>query len=242
MTRRSEHDEHHDDIGAYLLGAMPPLEMQVLERHIMGCPSCRDALEYLRPAVDDLARSVEQFEAPPSLRASVLAIVKAKAEPGVASEAAARRAVPARRWWRPHFAPRLRPAMGWVSAAFIIAAGGVAGWGLARGTEEEARTIQAKVELSRGSGDLVVSGDGESGAILKVRGLPPNRPGETYQVWVKRGGEVIPSSLFRVYREDGTGAAAIPGKLEDDDAVFVTREPDGGARQPTEAPIISADL
>ena len=50
-----------------------------------------------------------------------------------------------------------------------------------------------------------------------------------------------PSSLF-VSRRDGTAEAAVPGPLDDADAVLVTREPRGGSRHPTSPPLLSADL
>ena len=71
--------------------------------------------------------------------------------------------------------------------------------------------------------------------------MPANRPGEAYQVWLQRGGGVVPSSLFHVYSRDGRGAAAIPESLEGVKAVLVTRERAGGAARPSEAPVIRVD-
>jgi hypothetical protein len=45
-----------------------------------------------------------------------------------------------------------------------------------------------------------------------------------------------------VLGDDGTAEAAVPGPLEGADAVLVTREPRGGSRRPTSAPILEAAL
>ena len=41
---------------------------------------------------------------------------------------------------------------------------------------------------------------------------------------------------------DGTAEAAVPGPLDDADAVLVTREPRGGSQHPTSLPLLRADL
>jgi hypothetical protein len=49
---------------------------------------------------------------------------------------------------------------------------------------------------------------------------------------------MIPATVFAV-RGDGSAEAAIVDDLGDTDEVLVTREHDGGARKPTEQPIVS---
>ena len=75
----SEHMRHAEDVGAYLLGALPELEERAFERHVMACAECRDEIERLRPAAELLPRSVEQFEPPPGLRRSLMSTVEAEA-------------------------------------------------------------------------------------------------------------------------------------------------------------------
>jgi hypothetical protein len=41
-------------------------------------------------------------------------------------------------------------------------------------------------------------------------------------------------------REDGSAEVAVPGSLEDVEAVLVTDEPQGGATVPSRAPVITA--
>jgi Anti-sigma-K factor rskA len=117
------------------------------------------------------------------------------------------------------------------------------GWGVTQLTSngDSTRTVAAQVDRTRipeGSASLVIP-HGDKSAILRVNGLPEPVGNQVYEVWLKHGEEVIPVSLFNVTR-DGGGAAAVPFDLHQGDQVMVTREKPGGARAPTEAPVISA--
>lgn len=253
-----EHDDrHHESVGAYLLGALPELEHQAFERHVMGCADCRSEIERLRLAVDALPRSVTPLSAPPGLRRTLMAEVAgdlARAENGAtessqgASGARAGLASRLRRWVTPAFR-RARPVTAWASAAFLLAAGIFVGYGATGLLDSDTgtdRTYAAAFDRSRlvdGSGSLTVPEDSDR-AVLSVHGMPalPSRQkDEIYQLWVVQGNEVIPSSLLTVGR-DGNGSAAVPAGVEDADAVWVTREQIGGARAPTENPVMRIAL
>ena len=224
----NDREHHNDDVGAYLLGALPDLDAEVFERHVMGCAACRDEVERLRPAADALPRAVPQLAPPPGLKASLMREVR-----GPQAERAATR----RRPWR------LRPAMAWVSAAVIVLAGALAGYGGSRLLEEDegARTLAATVDRSRvpdASASLIVPEDGEV-AVLSVHGLRQTAGDQVYVVWAQRGTELIFESSFNV-RPDGSGKAAIEG-IEDLDRVMVTRERSSGVAAPGEDPILTVD-
>src|SRR5918997_5717089 len=74
-----DHAEYREEIGAYLLGALTDLERQAFERHLAGCPECRDEVERLQPAAASLPRSVEQVEPPPGLKTSLMDVVEREA-------------------------------------------------------------------------------------------------------------------------------------------------------------------
>jgi anti-sigma-K factor RskA len=231
-----DHAEYREEIGAYLLGAQTDLERQAFERHVAGCAECRDELERLRPAADALPRSVEQVEPPPGLKTSLMEVVESEAR-----ERSGGPATPRRRIRLPSLAG-FRPAL--VAAA--LALGLVAGFGVAQlgGEEEDTRTVAATVDGERlpvASGNLRIQGDGEDGAILTVHGMPPAGDERVYQAWVQRDGEVVPQPTFEV-RADGGGEAAVPDNLSDAEAILVTREPRGGARAPSEQPLIRVPL
>jgi hypothetical protein len=58
---------------------------------------------------------------------------------------------------------------------------------------------------------------------------------------VQRDGTVVPHPTFEV-GEDGGGAVAVTDDLSDAEAVLVTREARGGARAPTEPPVLRVPL
>jgi Anti-sigma-K factor rskA/Putative zinc-finger len=233
-----DHAEYRGEIGAYLLGALTDLERQAFERHVAGCAECRDELERLRPAADALPRSVEQVEPPPGLKTSLMAVVESEAR-GRPGAPAARRREPRR--LRLTSLAGFRPAL--VAAALVL--GLLAGFGAAQlGGGDDARTVAATVDQGRlpgASGSLRVQGDGEDGAILTVHGMPPAGGERVYQAWVERDGEVVPQPTFEV-GADGAGAVAVPDDLARAEAILVTREARGGARAPSEAPLIRVPL
>jgi hypothetical protein len=233
MTGR-DHERYHDDAGAYLLGALGEPEVEAFERHMAGCADCRDEVERLRPAATALPRSVEQVEPPPTLKASLMDVVEREA----GEAPAARRP---RRWPRLRGLALARPAL----AAAALALGLLAGFGVAQLADDEGpRTVTATVDESRiplASGRLQIPDGGEDGAILRVQGMPSLEPDRVYQAWVQRDGTVAPQPTFEV-GQDGGGAVAIPEDVSDAEAILVTREPRGGARAPSERPILSVPL
>lgn len=251
------HDRFVDAAGAYLLGALPELEEQAYERHVMACADCRDEAERLRPAVEALPRSVTPLNPPESLGRKLMQTVAAEVEEARAESPATPREGRLERALRTLRAgtSRARPAVAWASAAFLLAVGIGAGY-VVRGVDEpDERSIAAIVDrnhLAEGSGSLRVRED-EDSALLSVHGLPELPPEEAsqsgsndddvYQTWIVRGNgdEVIPSSLFSV-GSDGSGFATIPEGVEDADAIWVTREPAGGARAPSDPPVMRVNL
>jgi hypothetical protein len=71
--------------------------------------------------------------------------------------------------------------------------------------------------------------------------MPSAGRGRVYQAWVQRQGEVVRQPTFETGR-DGAGAVALPGDLSDAEAVLVTRERRGGARAPSEDPVLRVRL
>ena len=227
------HSEQAENLGAYALGALPELEAQVFERHLMGCEECQEELLRLTEAVEALPRSVPPHEPPAALKESLMDVVNAEAAP----------ARTRRRFSLPSF-PRLRPAVAWVAAACLIAVG--VGFGLSELGQDEGgtETLSASVDTQRvgdASATLSVPEDDSDAAVLHVEGMPQAGPGRVYQVWVARDETIEPSSLFDV-NADGDGAAAIPQSLDDASAVMVTRERRGGAQHPTEMPVLRVEV
>lgn len=232
-----------DDLAAYSLGALESAEAATLERHLADCGGCAARLRWLAPAVALLPAAVEQQTPPERLRESLMATVRAEAALSVAAPgpqaAVARR--PRESWWAGLRTLMLRPATG-IAALILLVAGLGAGYAL-RGSDTVApATSLVKAEPLNDavpvSATLERSGDS---ATLHVHELPAITSDEVYEVWVQRAGVMEPRSTF-VLSNDGTAEAAVPGPLAGGDAVFVTREPRGGSRQPTTKPLLTAPL
>jgi hypothetical protein len=237
----AEHDRHRDDVGPYLLGALPDDEARAFEAHLRTCHVCRDELEHLRVAAHVLPRSVPQFEPPPSLKAALMETVEAEARQAQGAPARGQR-------WRGWLdgLTHMRPRVALTAAAVVVALAVVAGFGVAQlvSDDQSGRELAATVDHGRipaGRAKLTVDGNGHGGGILQVRRFPQLRPGRTYQAWVDRGGKISPQPTFEV-RADGSGVVALPTDLRDVDAVLVTRERQGGSQTPSEQPVMRVNL
>jgi anti-sigma-K factor RskA len=98
-----------------------------------------------------------------------------------------------------------------------------------------------RVRVPDASASLVIPSRGGDPAVLRVQGMPKLPSGLVYEVWVKRGNDVLPESLFTVSK-DGSGAAAVPDGVHDASQVMVTRERAGGVSSPTGAPILTVGI
>jgi hypothetical protein len=214
----SDHTRHQDDVGAYLLGAMHDLERQAFERHLRGCDECQQELARLRPAAEALPGSVQQFEPPPGLKASLMEVVEREARVT---------ALPRRRWTRP------------LAVAAVLLLGLVVGFGIAQLGGDETRTVAATVDraLPQAGGALDIDGDE---ATLRLHDMPELRGPRVYQVWLQHGDQMVPARTFEV-GASGTGRVQLRG-VDDSDGVYVTREARGGAQVPSEDPIVSVPL
>ena len=234
MSGDQAHRDYADSVGAYALGALPELEAQVFERHLMACEPCQEELQRLTEAVEALPRSVTPHVPPPSLKTSLMDAVNAEAGQTRPSRA---------RWW-PEM-PRFRPAVAWAAAACVLGLGLLVGYGVSELARDgdDSRTLTAQVDAERlpgGSATVLLPDDGDGDPVLRAEGLPD--PGDrVYQVWIERGGEVQPGSVIAV-DSSGVGAAALPASLDGVSAVMVTREPRPGRAMPSEAPVLRIDV
>jgi anti-sigma-K factor RskA len=233
MTTRS-HEEYKDNIGAYLLGALPELEVELLERHLAGCETCRAEIEQLQPVTVALARSVPQVEPPPSLKASLMATVNAEAAMRAGTPVTApRRERRSLAQWLSGLQPRMAAGM----AVAVLALGVVVGVTAERlgGGTQSTRTLAAKIDrklLPTGTASLEVKG---SNAKLDLTNTPQPPAGRVYQLWYQHGKMIERGGTFRP-RPDCSYRADVP--VSGTNAVMVTIERAGGAPAPTGPPIM----
>ena len=232
MSSRS-HDEYQDNIGAYVLGALPELEAEVLERHLAGCESCRAEVQELRPVTAALGRSVPQVAPPASLKASLMATVNAEA----AARADRAPAEPRERrtfaGWLSGLQPRVAAGM----ALAVLALGVVVGVSADHlgGGSSSSKTLAAKIDrrlMPTGNASLEVKG---SSGKLQLTGAPQPPAGHVYQLWYQHGKTIERGSTFRPHRNGSYQADVSLGKAN---AVMVTVERSGGAPAPTGPPIM----
>jgi anti-sigma-K factor RskA len=236
-----DHSRWEDERAAYLLGALDEDERAAFEAHLADCDRCRAELRWLQPAIDVLPAAVEQHEPPSGLRQRVLDAVGGDAPAGAA---VGRDRPPARRrfWSR----VPVHPALAGLALLLALAVGAAAGY-LLRGDSDESPSGRAASAIPVKATPLAVDATGkivhhEDSWTLDVSHMPQLRRGEIYQVWMRRGKQVWPSVVF-VLSRDGRASVLLPYEAADRaDTMLVTREPGGGRRAPTSAPLVWAAL
>ena len=233
----SDHREWADSVGAYLLGALERDECERFESHLAQCDECRRDIAELRVAADALPVSVPLVAPPPALKGRIMAVVESEAELLAASGRQADEPE------RPRRAGRftlggwlLRPGVALACALALLACGGVAG-ALLRGGGDP-RTVVAQTKPAAADVRLEIRDDGST---LVAERMPAPPRGRVYQVWLKRPGkDPEPTAVLWSTRSDGSAEVAVPGSLDDVEAVLVTDEPAGGSDVPSKAPVIAA--
>lgn len=216
----NDHNRWSEEPAAYALGALEPAEAAAFERHLEGCERCRAELRWLQPAVGSLAEAVERREPPPRLRASLMAEVRADVRPMEKSRY---------RWsWRPAVA----------FAAIVLVAVAVAGYEIGKGGggDEGASTVVAHEHGI--TARMVWEGSGGELHLANVHQLPPKK---VLEAWVRREGKVEPVPALFVPDRDGRAETTI-ADMSGVDTVMVTKEPQGGSKEPTSPPIVTMSV
>jgi anti-sigma-K factor RskA len=248
-TPGPDHAAWSDALGAYVLGALPADECVGFEAHLAACAACRDDVADLQSAADALPASVPPVAPPPELKGRIMAIVESEAAllaaAGERADRPERKPAPAS---EPARAPRrgrlrgwtLRPALAAGLAAALLLVGGLGG-ALVSSGGRDAQTVTASVDPAQAPDAQVRLQVRDGTAMLVAERMPPPPRGRVYQVWLKRpGSDPEPTSALWTVRQDGSAEVAVPGSLDDVEAVLVTSEPMGGSDVPSRAPVITA--
>jgi anti-sigma-K factor RskA len=206
----STHDQRAD-VGAYLLGELDAEQRAAFERALAEDAALRAEVEQLRPVVSRLdALPAEAWEdaEPPPLRLPV----------------AAPEAPPATVTAPPPARPRrrrlvLRPAFAALAAVVLLGIGvGIGallddGGGSASSVPPPALRSVALDPLQAGTaahGRALVADGAQPRVTLRLRGLPPSRAGQFYEVWLMdASGPLISIGSFRV-GDDGSATLRLP--------------------------------
>ena len=234
---------HRDDVGSYVLRALPDDEYERFQAHLATCEECRTEVANLQVAADTLPLAAVQIGPPPELRERIMAVVRSEAEllnaAGARADepAAAPAAKPAR---RRRWSLSLRPLPAAIAASALVAAGVIGGIVLTGGNDT--RTVTGTVQIASAPTARAALKLSDDATKLQVRNMPPPPSGKVYQVWLKRPNQA-PAPTTALFRTDPKGSADVEiqrGRLKGVEQVLVTAEPDGGSMVPTSAPVISA--
>ena len=174
-----------EQITAYLLGELGPVEAAALEARVSADPELADEVETMRRLVTELeAAPPEAWHAQRTLPPLKLPGERAEATPG-------------RRSWAP---PRLALAGGLAVAVFAI--GLAIGIGVG-GDDEPTGPLVSSVGLHALGGDgasgLVSLAEGEPRtAEVVIDGLPRSAAGEHYELWLLGSGDPVSLGTFTV--------------------------------------------
>jgi anti-sigma-K factor RskA len=256
-------DEVSELAGLYVLGALEPAEHVAVRDHLASCAEAHAEIRELGGVVPALASTIEPIDAPPALKARVLAAVRTEAAAARSGEvkpwtiAAPPAALPtkSRRWSPPAWAS-------WgsaVAALLILAVVGVWALGVQSRADQSDRRAQVLADaiaafsapdsataLLRGtgaeadaSGFAAFSADGKG--YLVMVGLPAAPQGETYQAWYIADGQPASAGLLTV-DPDGYAVLVNPNPLPGTKVVALTREPAGGSALPTTEPFAAGEV
>lgn len=190
----------HDDLEAYVLGALEPAEAAAFEFHLAECSVCRDGVASYGGVLRAL-RALPVAAAPPPPRAGRppfgwLAAIAAAAIVGIAVG---------------------QRTVGTHTDADVVA--------IAQMIAGQPREVALAGPSARGT---VIVGSGGLRTAFVVSGLPAPPSGRGYQVWVRGASVRSPGMLHRT--SDGLEVLVVPGDvLAGARRIGITIEPAGGS-------------
>jgi anti-sigma-K factor RskA len=239
----SDHEELESNVAAWVLGALDREEAEVVQAHVEGCASCREAAARLQRAVTALPLLVEEVEPPARLRERILAAAAASRD-STAAPSRVRKKVTS-----PVRGNVLAPLFGRLpayaaAAAVLVAlvAGLVAGelvgrTGQAPPPSQVARFTLNGHESLAGAKATVIDLKGDGLALVDFSGLPAVGQGRVYEVWlITSGGRADPAAVF-VPDGNGSKVVLVNRALQGYSLMAITNEagPDG-TQAPTQKP------
>jgi anti-sigma-K factor RskA len=233
MSGQTEHTARSDDAAAYVLGALDEDEAAEFGAHARSCPICAAEVARFSSAVAVLPLGVRQLTAPTSLRRRVLKEAASDARGGRRTRMRGLRSWP--RFAQAGLSGAVALAAGVVIGALLLAPG--------RGPTTLIRATVASAAAWHAAGQPVAELEryGDRGQLLVSR-LPAAAAGKVYELWIERDGAAHATNVLFEPTSSGAADVDVPGDLNGASAVLVTAERLGGAKVPTMAPLIDAQL
>ena len=230
-----------DLLPAYALNSLEADEARRVEEHLSSCLICRNESNAFQAAADQLSFAAPEAVPSPELKDRLMQRVQAtRPQPRTSVQ------TPSGSWLE-----RLLPAWSLASLFFIFVLAGFNIFLWQRLNQLEAVNspgrmravpISASEPTSRASGFVLISEDGDSGALV-VDGLPPLGESQQYQLWLIRDGQRTSGAVFSTdERSYGGTRIRAPGSLLEYTAADITIEPSGGSSQPTGASVLGGPL
>jgi anti-sigma-K factor RskA len=230
-----------DLLPAYVLGSLDVEEASRVEEHLLSCLICRNESNTYQIAADQLS-----FAAPAAVPSSDLKDRLMQRVQATRPQPPRPAPIPSRSWLE-----RLLPVWSLASLFFIFVLAGFNLFLWQRLNQLEVMTspggmravpLSAPDHASRATGFVLVSADGDSGALV-VDGLPPLGESQQYQLWLIRDGQRTSGAIFSTdERSYGGTRIRAPGSLLEYSAVEITIEPKGGSSQPTGDDVLGGPL
>ena len=236
-------DETHvlELLPAYALNSLEADEIRRVEAHLSSCLICRNESNAFQAVADGLSLAAPLATPSPDLKNRLMERVQTtRPQPRPAALA------PARSWLE-----RLLPVWSFASLVLIFALAGFNLFLWQRFNQREVATspggmravpLSASDPTSRATGYVLISADGDNGALV-VDGLPPLNKSQQYQLWLIRNGERTSGAVFSTdERNYGGTRIRAPRSLLDYSSVGITVEPAGGSPQPTGSKVLGGSL
>jgi anti-sigma-K factor RskA len=243
MNERREHRVRSDDAAAYALGALEAHEAAEFRAHVESCETCAAELERFADIAAAVPLGATQLATPKTLKRGVMRAVARQAELDRAGSPRISRSPRVSGTvgrWRSSFS---RVALS--SGVALTAAATLGVILLAPGQGVTPVVIRAQVRSSSAwqatKPVALLKRSGDHGELV-VKDLPLTASGKVYELWIERRDVPVPTDALFEPNSAREASVDVPGSLHGAQAVLVTIERAGGAKVPTMAPLIAAQL
>jgi hypothetical protein len=233
MTARCNHTQ---DAAAWTLGALDDADATKFAAHLDDCSLCKSAVKELMPVAELLGMSVLQVAPTDALKSRIMGVVASEAQllKATGPEADLPPAKPKRRF----SIAGVRPALAGAVACALLATGLTVGMVIKDdGGPSPTKTFSANAH----PGMTAVATVAADQVTLHLNHMESPPPGRVYQVWLQRGGKVVPTRTLFV-PSGGKATITVDQGLKGADRVMITDERMGGSKTPSGTPYVDAQL